>query len=243
MVEGSFTVNTDLWSFVKNLEHRVTSLGRHRFLSDAGYYLLEWPFNSTKMGTIELGIVTGQVVSYTIPITAGYFTPESEIRRKRSNPRAIVFDASTRKRDQLAVVTKCYLNEVIGGFSILLRVIAGIWPEAATGLASPRLQQELHRLTSDAEKDAWKPVVEGVRQRDTNKGSSGRELGTQGGTLERVKEARRLITEDGLTKTAACKKAGTDPRTYDRYTVEVMDTLPGAWGVEPMTFGRDEPDT
>ncbi len=47
-------------------------------------------------------------------------------------------------------------------------------------------------------------------------------LGTQGGTLERVKEARGLV-ESGIPKTEACKRAHTDPRTYDRYVAEVMD--------------------
>jgi hypothetical protein len=41
-------------------------------------------------------------------------------------------------------------------------------------------------------------------------------LGLHGGTLDRVREARGLI-ERGEKKTRACRRAGIDPRTYDRY--------------------------
>ena len=46
--------------------------------------------------------------------------------------------------------------------------------------------------------------------------------GTQGGTLDRAREARELIGS-GETKTAACKRAGIDPRTFDRYASEIID--------------------
>jgi hypothetical protein len=52
-------------------------------------------------------------------------------------------------------------------------------------------------------------------------------LGPHGGTLARVLDARRLI-EQGEKKTRACKKAGIDTRTYDRYLVEALD-----WETEP----------
>jgi len=51
---------------------------------------------------------------------------------------------------------------------------------------------------------------------------TGRQLGRQGGTLERVKTARELF-ETGVPKTKACKRAHTDPRTYDRYAAEIID--------------------
>lgn len=47
-------------------------------------------------------------------------------------------------------------------------------------------------------------------------------LGTYGGTLERVKDARALY-EQGIPKTTACKRAHIDPRTYDRYVEEFID--------------------
>ncbi len=50
--------------------------------------------------------------------------------------------------------------------------------------------------------------------------------GQQGGTLDRVKEARELF-EGGMPKTAACKKAHVDPRTYDRYVDQFVD-----WGAD-----------
>mgnify|MGYP005857041221 CR=1 FL=1 len=46
--------------------------------------------------------------------------------------------------------------------------------------------------------------------------------GTQGGTLDRAAEARSLI-EAGVPKTKACKRAGIDVRTYDRYADLLVD--------------------
>ena len=46
-----------------------------------------------------------------------------------------------------------------------------------------------------------------------------RKLGPQGGTLDRVKEARALI-EQGETQKEACRRAGCDLRTYQRYAPE-----------------------
>lgn len=46
--------------------------------------------------------------------------------------------------------------------------------------------------------------------------------GVQGSTLDRVAEARSLI-EAGVPKTKACKRAGTDVRTYDRYAASFVD--------------------
>ena len=50
--------------------------------------------------------------------------------------------------------------------------------------------------------------------------------GTQGGTLDRAAEARSLI-EAGVPKTKACRRAGIDVRTYDRYVDLLVD-----WGDE-----------
>jgi len=47
-------------------------------------------------------------------------------------------------------------------------------------------------------------------------------LGTHGGTLARLKEARALI-EHGMGMTKACRRAHLDTRTYHRYAVEVVD--------------------
>jgi hypothetical protein len=41
--------------------------------------------------------------------------------------------------------------------------------------------------------------------------------GPKAGTLDRVKEAHRLITQQNLTRTKAFKRAKTDSRTYDRW--------------------------
>lgn len=49
-----------------------------------------------------------------------------------------------------------------------------------------------------------------------------RKLGPHGGTLDRVREARELW-QGGVPKTTACKRAGIDPRTYDRYADDVID--------------------
>ncbi len=51
-------------------------------------------------------------------------------------------------------------------------------------------------------------------------------LGTHGGTMDRVREARELV-EQGVPKTAACKRVGIDTRTYDRYVDQIID-----WGAE-----------
>ena len=43
-----------------------------------------------------------------------------------------------------------------------------------------------------------------------------RPLGMHGGTLDRVREAQRLVKR-GTPKTEACKRVRIDPRTFDRY--------------------------
>ena len=67
-----------------------------------------------------------------------------------------------------------------------------------------------------AKRAAWAPVEDAVQP--TRK----RAHGVQGSTMERVKEARALW-EAGTPKTRACKRAGIDPRTYDRYVLDVID--------------------
>lgn len=47
-------------------------------------------------------------------------------------------------------------------------------------------------------------------------------LGLHGGTLDRVREARSLV-DAGEPKTTACRRAGVDPRTYDRYVDQFVD--------------------
>ena len=47
-----------------------------------------------------------------------------------------------------------------------------------------------------------------------------RKLGSHGGTMDRVREARELI-ETGEHKTTACRRAGIDIRTYDRYVLDI----------------------
>jgi hypothetical protein len=54
-----------------------------------------------------------------------------------------------------------------------------------------------------------------------------RALGTHGGTIDRVREARKLI-EEGESKTKACRRVGIDPRTYDIYVEDIID-----WEKEP----------
>ncbi len=51
-------------------------------------------------------------------------------------------------------------------------------------------------------------------------------LGAHGNTLARIKDARKLV-EAGVPKTEACRRAGVDTRTYDRYVEEILD-----WGDE-----------
>jgi len=62
----------------------------------------------------------------------------------------------------------------------------------------------------------WYPMTKRSRR------ASDRPLGTQGGTMERVKTARDLV-ERGTKKTEACKRAHVDPRTYDRYVESYVD--------------------
>jgi len=59
-------------------------------------------------------------------------------------------------------------------------------------------------------------MFEDVREAGTPCPAPSNPHGTQGGTLDRAREARELI-ESGTLKTEACKRAHIDPRTYDRY--------------------------
>ncbi len=75
----------------------------------------------------------------------------------------------------------------------------------------------------------WEPFCEAVVSYfdslfPTKGESRGRAHGVQGSTQERVAEARSLI-EAGVPKTKACKRAGTDVRTYARYVEDLVD-----WG-------------
>jgi len=72
--------------------------------------------------------------------------------------------------------------------------------------------------------DHFRAVLAGIAGRWPEADKKAKSLGTQGGTLERVKSARELV-EGGTPKTEACRRAHIDPRTYDRYVEEFVD-----WG-------------
>jgi len=64
---------------------------------------------------------------------------------------------------------------------------------------------------------AEEPATSGNRLESLTPRDKGAPRGTQGGTLDRVREARELIEREHLPKTTACKRVGIDPRTYDKH--------------------------
>ncbi|MBM3187529.1 MAG: hypothetical protein FJZ90_02280 [Chloroflexi bacterium] len=72
--------------------------------------------------------------------------------------------------------------------------------------------------------DYFREVLAEIAERWPEVDKKAKSLGTQGGTMDRVKSARDLV-EGGTPKTEACKRAHIDPRTYDRYVEQFVD-----WG-------------
>jgi len=85
-------------------------------------------------------------------------------------------------------------------FDEMLREVGTRWPES--GLAQTEPKPEPTVGTGETPKNA------------------GRGLGRHGGTMSRVEEAWALV-QQGVPRTTACKRAGIDPRTYDRYVMDI----------------------
>lgn len=119
--------------------------------------------------------------------------------------KAVEVEALPLASERLQVTARCSLPLLLPLFWRLLGDIALAWPEAK----GPILAYFRAR-----------GVVEEAEATESHKAK--RTFGPHGGTLDRVKEARELM-EKGIPKTKACKRAGIDPRTYDRYLVYIID--------------------
>ena len=84
----------------------------------------------------------------------------------------------------------------------LLADIVSRWPESGLVRPEPREQEQ-----------QTKPGPTGDAKAER------RRLGAHGNTQERVKEAC-LLVQGGMPVTRACKKVGTDIRTYQRYVLD-----------------------
>ena len=116
-------------------------------------------------------------------------------------------------RERVEVIAGCIPPELSPYLLALLTSIAQRWPETVEQLEAQGI----------------------ITEESTDDGDSGKR-GTHGGTLARVREAKELV-DKGATKTEACSRAHTDPRTYDRYLPQLLDE-DGDWGVEPMYWQR-----
>lgn len=83
---------------------------------------------------------------------------------------------------------------------------------------------ELTEVRMECFEPEGKPFLERIQAElePIKKRMASQPKGAHGDTLSRVKDARKLI-EGGMPKTAACKRAHTDPRTYDRHIADVLD--------------------
>lgn len=100
------------------------------------------------------------------------------------------------------VLARCYRSEVRSYFFGLLGDIGQRWPETAPAIAAFLQKWQAPQAESQAKR------------------------GPKAGTLDRVKEAHRLITQQHLTRNKAFKRARTDSRTYDRQCKEATGEDP-----------------
>jgi len=76
----------------------------------------------------------------------------------------------------------------------------------------------LRHETAQMELEAAKLRVAGLGQ--PKRENAPRKLGMHGNTMSRVREAWGLV-QQGVPRTTACKRSGIDPRTYDRYVMDI----------------------
>jgi hypothetical protein len=69
----------------------------------------------------------------------------------------------------------------------------------------------------------WLDVAIAKLEEDAQGAKRKQPRGAHGDTLSRVKEVRDLMESGGIKKTAACKRVGIDPRTYDKYVWDLVD--------------------
>jgi len=108
--------------------------------------------------------------------------------------------------------------------SALSRVFSELhrqWPELAYSTVLRRAQLDAMAIEMDADSRQAGQAAE-ADSRPAPEELPARAAGPQGGTLDRVKEARELV-EGGAGKTEACRRARTDTRTYDRYAWQLVD--------------------
>ncbi|MBI2952887.1 MAG: hypothetical protein HYY30_01125 [Chloroflexi bacterium] len=123
---------------------------------------------------------------------------------------AITFKWVLRDPEHITSVTaECCFPPAKGYFIKLLAEISKTWPESKAAIDG--------YLGADAAS-----TEEG---RETAKGpeaasATNTKYGAHGGTLDRVREAQELI-DAGEFKTTACKRAGIDIRTFDRYVLDI----------------------
>lgn len=115
----------------------------------------------------------------------------------------IVMEATGQNRTLVTV--ESLVEDMLPGARALLREFGQRYPEAKDAIAPC--------LTEDQDRAA----------------SRKRPHGIQGSTLDRVKEVRSLMKEEGISKTKACKRVGIDTRTYDRYADLFMDLDESDW--------------
>ena len=138
----------------------------------------------------------------------------------------LVIRTTNEKAGALTVTANCSNALFVDAFSRLLRETAATFDELErTKVELVKFYQKaLESIVSRDEDQEWQ-ILAGAVNRDESKTEpsakkgSGKDLGTQGGTLGRVQSAYDLI-QSGVPKTRACKRAHIDPRTYDRYIPE-----------------------
>lgn len=131
--------------------------------------------------------------------------------------------------DALAVVSRIAREMGLPTDLEVISELVGIWAER---LADPAVRAEGKPLPPVSEMlpnelaQALKAKMEEMEERADRALNPKAPHGTQGGTLDRVREAMELIRA-GVGRIEACKRAHIDPRTYDRYALYLA-----AWGAE-----------
>lgn len=116
--------------------------------------------------------------------------------------------------EKLRMTVECFEPVAKDCFVGLLTEIRSIWPESREDIDEHLKALGVEGTTAEPEQVA----LMGDQGRNTSKAR--RKLGHHGGTMDRVRETRELIV-GGEKTTNACRRVGIDPRTYDKYVLDV----------------------
>jgi hypothetical protein len=173
----------------------------------------------------------GDVCHVAIPVTLGDpWTVEENGQRWQASASykgRLVFSLVADAGDSVCVESRAEGEDGCDLRSGILKALASRFRDPAVQRALLYARAEAlgcRQSTAEAEAapGAGDGSMDGAVESSPPNGAPAKPHGTQGGTIDRVREARELF-EGGMSKTEACKRAHVDTRTYDRHIGYVID--------------------